>query len=274
MPLVYAAFCPHAPVLVPEIAKGEVKESEPTEEAMIKLAERFIKAKPDILIIASPHAPIFREEMGVCAAGNLVANFSGFGVEIARVFKNSKETVAELKKLCAEHNLPLSAYDEYDQPGYEEFDEHELDHGVFVPLYFLQKAGWEGQVVPVAISDLGEQLHKKFGHIIAELAKHSKKRIAFIASGDLSHTGSTEGPMYFQELGEYFDELVLDALEAGKSEAVLNIDETLQEEVTDNGIITLAVLTGVLGREFETKVLSYQAPYGVGYLVADFKLNQ
>ena len=52
---------------------------------------------------------------------------------------------------------------------------------------------------------------------------------------------------------------------------ILNIDVDLQEEAGECGYRSLLILLGALdSREVDADVLSYEAPFGVGYMVAEF----
>ncbi len=56
MSIVFASICPHPPVLLPKIGSIEDKEKvKKTLAGLHDLAEEFKKAKPDSIIISSPH---------------------------------------------------------------------------------------------------------------------------------------------------------------------------------------------------------------------------
>jgi aromatic ring-opening dioxygenase LigB subunit len=45
-------------------------------------------------------------------------------------------------------------------------ENHSLDHGSAVPLYFLDRNGWTGRVVGLGYSFLSNEDHLKFGRCI------------------------------------------------------------------------------------------------------------
>jgi len=97
--------------------------------------------------------------------------------------------------------------------------------------------------------------------------------IGLIASGDLSHrlpnAGSNANPF-----GQEFDEKLIEALKNRKTREVLSFDEELVEEASECGYRSILILLGALsGKKYKTEVLSYEAPFGVGYLVANFQFK-
>ena len=55
MSIVFAAITPHAPVLIPEIGKENLKKLTKTEAALKKLEQELYAAKPESLVVISPH---------------------------------------------------------------------------------------------------------------------------------------------------------------------------------------------------------------------------
>ena len=89
-----------------------------------------------------------------------------------------------------------------------------------------------------------------------------------MASGDLSHRLTPDAPAGFNPRGHHFDEQVVAAFHAGSAGDLLSIPESLLIAAGECGYRSLVVLFGVLsGRHYTTRVLSYEGPFGVGYLV-------
>jgi len=63
--VVLCVLAPHPPLLIPEIGKGDIRAVKATQEAMKELACRVNQAKPDVIIVISPHAPLFRDAIAV-----------------------------------------------------------------------------------------------------------------------------------------------------------------------------------------------------------------
>jgi AmmeMemoRadiSam system protein A len=68
-----------------------------------------------------------------------------------------------------------------------------------------------------------------------------------------------------------FDKLVTEALASGEFLSLLKIPERIRERAGECGYNSLMVLAGCFDRQnVEAKLLSYEAPFGVGYAVASF----
>lgn len=52
---------PHPPVLIPEIGRGEEKKCQATLDALEKIADEIAEYKPEVIVIISPHAPVFSD---------------------------------------------------------------------------------------------------------------------------------------------------------------------------------------------------------------------
>lgn len=256
-----ATILPHPPILVPEIGGDEVKKIKTTTAAIKKVAEDFKAVKIDTAIIVSPHSPLVPEAFTLLKAENYSGDFSQFGfLGKTFEFQGNKEIAGKIQEKVRENNLPLLAL----SLGL-------LDHGILVPLYFLSKKN-DFKLVPLAYSLLSREEHLKFGGILKEICEKSKENIALIASGDLSHCLIEGAPAPYNPAGKKFDEKIKELLEAQKFEEIINLDENLVEEAAECGYRSILILLGAIkDSDFKAKVLSYEGPFGVGYLVAEFK---
>ncbi|MCK4267982.1 MAG: AmmeMemoRadiSam system protein A, partial [Actinomycetia bacterium] len=93
-------------------------------------------------------------------------------------------------------------------------------------------------------------------------------------SGDLSHRLSHEGPYGFSALGSVFDEKVKEIVASGRLSELLNIDNSLSVPAAECGLRSFVTLAGLLSKlEIETNILSYEGPFGIGYLVASLMVK-
>ena len=109
--------------------------------------------------------------------------------------------------------------------------------------------------------------------IYQELDK--KRKYALIASGDLSHCLKKEGPYGFHSDGPKFDKALIEYLKKKDIKNFLKLDEMFPE-AGECGLRSFCFLLGILeasGINYQPEILSYEGPFGVGYLVANFKLN-
>lgn len=146
------------------------------------------------------------------------------------------------------------------------------DWGFNVPLYFLTpdfKGGIEtyltGLEEPKFYFKEGKEIYKS-------KIQNQKSKIALIGSGDLSHRLKSDGPYGLHPDGPKFDQALIKCLEEKEIEGLLRLGEQFPE-AGECGLRSFAFILGVLSNiDYEPEILSYEAPFGVGYLVANFKL--
>ncbi len=145
----------------------------------------------------------------------------------------------------------------------------DLDHGTAVPLYFLLTNGWRGKVVALGYSFLSSQDHIRFGTCIRKAVDASGHRTAFVASGDLSHRLKPRAPAGYNPDAHKFDEAVVEAIKSGKPDRIAEIDLDLRKLAGECGFRSMLVALGAVGKvDQNCDVISYEAPFGVGYMVA------
>jgi aromatic ring-opening dioxygenase LigB subunit len=72
-----------------------------------------------------------------------------------------------------------------------------------------------------------------------------------------------------------FDDLIYENLDKFDPENILYVDEDLQETAGECGYRSLLILLGAIdGLQPKPEVISYEHPFGVGYLVADFRIKE
>lgn len=146
------------------------------------------------------------------------------------------------------------------------------DWGFNVPLYFLAK-DFKGEIMRYQMGLQTPEFYFKEGKTLYEKLDKDKK-YALIASGDLSHCLTEEGPYGFESDGPKFDKDLIKFLKE-KDPRIFQLEE-IYPKAGECGLRSFCFMLGILkgaNIEWETDVLSYEGPFGVGYLVADFKLN-
>lgn len=265
--IVFTAIVPHPPLVVPEIGKGQEKKLKNTHEAMQKLSKELAETEPDVIIFITPHSLVYPDRFNICAMDQLVGSFSQFGVEnYSWRGKNDLRLACELAEASERNDVPTILYKNEDT-GFE------LDQGVTIPLYFFdQQLENAYKVIPIGYSHLSRVQHYQFGQTITEICEKSNKRVAVIATGDLSHRLDCPAPEGFEYEGKAFDGEIKELLELGDEASIMQMDEDMVENAGECGYNSIVVLLGVLsGKEFQTDIYSYEAPFGVGHMVANLK---
>lgn len=257
--LVFAGIAPHPPIMVPEVGREAAEEVRGSIEAMREFTERIIESGAETVVIISPHAPLDARAFVAYEDAQLYGDFANFRAPDTRV-----EAPLDVEMLNA---ISRAA----SERGYQVFGIHgyDLDHGTAVPLYFLQLNGWRGRVVALGYSFLSNEDHLSFGSCIKRAADEVGRHIAFVASGDLSHRLKPEAPAGFNPQAHVFDQEVVDAIREAAPERIVTIDQELRKMAGECGYRSMLVALGATKElDHACEVLHYEAPFGVGYMVA------
>jgi AmmeMemoRadiSam system protein B len=152
------------------------------------------------------------------------------------------------------------------------------DWGFEVPLYFLSKnyKNKADKIKPILTDFESPQVHFQKGQeIIKNLPKN--KKVAWIASGDMSHRLKEDSPYGFHPSGPQFDQEFIKLLKKKDIQGILNINPKITEEAGQCGLTSFCMLLGALSADkahWQPEVLSYESPFGVGYLVTNFKIKK
>jgi aromatic ring-opening dioxygenase LigB subunit len=147
------------------------------------------------------------------------------------------------------------------------------DWGFDVPLHFLAK-DFKGKLKQHLIGLESPQFYFEEGKKTYQKMDKDEK-YALIASGDMSHCLKEEGPYGFQPDGPKFDKALIEFLKKKDVETILKLDD-MYPEAGECGLRSFCFLLGILeqsGTDYQPEILSYEGPFGVGYLVANFKIK-
>ena len=256
--LVFAGIAPHPPIMVPEVGRNAIAQVRSSIEAMANLTERVTTAGAETIIIISPHAPLEADAFIAYEGPQLYGDFANFrSPETTIQAQLDEELLDEITRVANADNLAVSKI------------KAQLDHGTAVPLYFLQRNGWDGRVIALGYSFLSNEAHVRFGKCIRKALEKVGRRVAFIASGDLSHRLKPDAPAGYNPEAHFFDEEVVDAIRTNSTMRIVEIDTEMRSMAGECGYRSMLVAIGVAqGEESNCEVINYEAPFGVGYLVA------
>lgn len=256
--ITFAAITPHPPIIVPGIgSSADLKEVERTVLAMEKLGREIASAKPAILVIISPHAPIDPYSFGVNVRRELEGSLADFGFRKKFRFRNNPQLGHKLLYACEMNNdVPIQKY------------EAPLDHGMLVPLSYLARKV-EPMIVPLSFSFLDLAAHYSFGELLGKICQEEKRDVAIIASGDLSHRLTPDAPSGYSPHGAEFDRQLIRLLAQRDVHGMVALKERFIDEAGECGLRSITILLGALKKTpWRFDEYSYEGPFGVGYLVA------
>ncbi|MBI3963726.1 MAG: hypothetical protein HY341_01885 [Candidatus Kerfeldbacteria bacterium] len=127
--------------------------------------------------------------------------------------------------------------------------------------------------MPVRTSLLSRAQHRAFGETMRHEMLLSTARVAVVASGDLAHTND-DTSKHAPTNAMAFDRTIQRLLTHDPA-AIASMDETLvANDVGQCLFRPLLTLLGILGtHHYRASVLSYEAPFGAGYLTATIDLG-
>ena len=264
-----AYILPHPPIAVPEVGGSKIREINATEEAFDTVGRDIREYDPETIIVISPHNIMYRDAFFISEGEGGYGDLSGFGAPDPRVFFGyDKELVGEIEKLCSDADIPLVGSEE---------GADTLDHGTFVPLYFVNRQYGMPEEAPYMIvrispSMLPDSDLTVMGKIIERAIAHVGRRAVIIASGDLSHKLKEDGPYGFIKEGPEFDRAVTDVMKSGRLGEFTGIDKKVNDLSANCGYPGFVMLSGAL-RDYKITpdFLSYEGTFGVGYGICIFK---
>lgn len=272
--LVGCALMPHPPIMIPEVGKDELEKIAQTVQAAQEVSKIIKENNPQTVVIMTPHGPVFEDAVSISIYPRLRGDLEQFGQpDVSVAFETDGLLAKGILKWSSRLGINLMELTDDVAKTYR--FKLGLDHGAVVPLYYLHKAGFKGQIVHLSIGLLPYEEMYTFGKAVQNAIAMVDKRVAVIASGDLSHRLTPDAPAGYSPQGQIFDRQLMAALEKVDIKAIFNMDKGLIEDAGECGLRPIAFLMGVLGGlHAEGQVLSYEGPFGVGYCVSYFTTNQ
>lgn len=199
--------------------------------------------------VLAPHAPILLPEIG--------------GAEAQKV----KKTIKALER--AGKNLAKR------DPDKVIIISPHTEHGFYVPWYFLGNALKNPEAEEILVTNPSYEYYFALGKRYAQKIAASPQKIAIIASGDLSHVLKEDGPYGFNPAGPKLDKIICEAIQNRDLKTLLNLDPSLLDEGAECGLRSLIFLMSAFEEQkYQSNLLSYEGPFGVGYCVATFEVKE
>ncbi len=258
----FAGFTPHSPLLIETIGKKNLKYLAKTRQAISVLANELKQSNPEVIFVIAAHSLVHEKAFSINLHNAYATDFQEFGDHATtESFEPNLELISAIQKTARQADIPFVLES---RPS--------LDYGSAVPLFLLCQQ-IKCKLVPISYSGSDRKQHISFGRILKEVVLLSDKRIAVIASGDLAHTLSSDAPMGYRKEGKVFDDAVKRSIEQFSTSNLLTINDKTVERAEQCALRSLLILFGMLEKiHVRPEILSYEAPFGVGYLVAQFHL--
>jgi len=262
--IVFACVSPHPPIIVHEIGHGRERGTQKTIDALEQVAREMAQHRPETAILISPHGPVQLDAFSILVGPRADGSLDAWDApQVTFAFDNDVEAAALIREEAQRSGVPLEPLERWRYRDSTGRWCDGLDWGCTVPLYHLRPALREAKLVPLSVSFLPPQQHFALGQAVAQAVERLGKRVAIIASADLSHNLNYGPP------GPLFDEKIQKAIAEWDVKTVLDMDADFRQQAAEDAVPSLSFLMGALdGLTARPRVLSYEGPFGVGYLVA------
>jgi hypothetical protein len=242
-----AVLVPHPPILVPALASGAAVELAPLLAACEEVVAHLVAQAPETIVCLGPGAKNARYQQWDWGS------LGGYGVAV-------------------------------EAPGRHGDGPPELPLSLTIGRWLLERVGWAGSVVlheldPTTPADACTQLGR-------QLAAEAGARAAWLVLGDGSNRRGPRSPGHDDPRAEGFDAGVVAAFAAADLTALAALDVDLAAQLGATGRAAWQVLagavgagttgaagTGAAGGKIGASVRYDAAPFGVEYLVAEWRFG-
>jgi len=274
--LVFAAIAPHGSSAIPgAVAQEEDAKAGTTQAAMAELERRFARARPESVIVLTPHNVHVEGAMAVVTAGSTAGGLADWGAPgITLRAAVDRDLAEQVKAGLRAAGIPVVGISFGGNNPHEAV--HPMDWAVLIPLWFM--GGRTDPPVPVVIvspaRDLTGEAHLEAGRAIAEAAAASGKRVALVASCDHGHGHLETGPYGFRPESRVFDERVVEIVKADRLGDLVDFDLELVRAAAADSWWQMLMLAGAIGSSekggWKGEFLSYEHPTYFGMLCAAY----
>jgi aromatic ring-opening dioxygenase LigB subunit len=271
MGLVFAAIAPHGALAIDEACTAEERElAAVTRAGMIELGELFAAARPQAVVVATPHNVHLPASMGVIVSGRVAGRLAGAPPSVALDVPTEMTLAWLLLKALLTTGVPASGISFGGNDPAEAVAP--MDWGALIPLWFM--GGRSNPPVPLVVltpaRDLAAEDHIRAGAAVAAAATASGLRVAFIASADHGHAHDTQGPYGFDPAAKKYDALICEIVREDRLDRLAGIPLELVETAKADSWWQMLMLHGATAKGWRGRLVSYEAPTYFGMLTAAY----
>lgn len=263
---------PHAPVFVASVGGEQIRFVEKSIDAYKVVAAEIAEIKPELIIVISPHGPVFTDAIALYDLDDYSGDFNSFGDFNSKYCFEKDEVM--LNDIYEESQRLGGRFYKLKKSEFKKFQfKPELDHGVLVPLHFIIEKYKSFELVAMSYGTLSYSELLRNGEIIQSAIERSNKKVVIIASGDMSHALKSEGPYKYHKDGVLFDQAMCENIVNQESYEILRLDNKTISNAAECGLRSLAIMLGSMNHfKIKSELISYEAPFGVGYLFARYNI--
>jgi aromatic ring-opening dioxygenase LigB subunit len=264
MALIKTVVLPHSPLLIPEIGRANFSFLDKTANAYKEIANSLKSLELETLVIISPHGLTQDQAFTINVTPEMLINLKDFGFIPPKTTFSGDSLLADQIKNSLPENPPVQL-----------ISENTLDYGSAIPAYLLKNLTNDFKIIVLSpANNLSLEEHFNLGKNLKKIFKASDKKIAVLASSDLSHRLKRKSPGGYSPKGAKFDNKLIEYLSTPKTAAenILKMDEKLIKDAGECGLKPIVILLGLLEDEkAKARIFSYQTDFGIGYLSLEFE---
>jgi aromatic ring-opening dioxygenase LigB subunit len=268
---VFAAIAPHGGMVIAEACgPGESQLALATRKGMERLGRLFAAARPEVVVVATPHNVHVAGALGVIVAGRVAGRLSGAPPSVALDVPSDSQLAWQVLAALGEDGIPSVAISFGGNDP--ESAVAPMDWGVLIPIWFM--GGRRRPPVPVVVvtpaRDLSADAHVRAGQAIARAAAASNRRVALIASADHGHAHLAHGPYGFDRAAKEYDELIAELVTRDELHRLIDIPPGLVERAKADSWWQMLILHGATINGWRGRFISYEAPTYFGMMTAAY----
>ena len=266
MGVVAGFMVPHPPLIVPEVGRGGEAVVEDTIRAYEKVADEIAELAPETIVISSPHSVMYADYFHISPGAHASGDFGNFRApQVSFEVDYDERFAMQWANHAAVNEIDAGILGERD-PG--------LDHGTMVPLFFITKKYTDFKLVRIGLSGFSLATHYRMGQLVSTVAEELNRKVVYVASGDLSHRMTEDGPYGFHPKGPEYDERIMDVMGRGDFDELMDFDEALCQHAAECGHRSFVMMAGALDKKaVRIEKLVHQGVTGVGYGICTYHVE-
>jgi aromatic ring-opening dioxygenase LigB subunit len=269
--LVFAAIAPHGGLAIAEACSPDERSlAVLTQAGLEELGRLFAEARPEAVIVATPHNVHIANALGVVIAGRVAGHLTGAPPSVALDVPSATDLAWLVLEALATAGVPSTGVSFGSNDP--ETAVAPMDWGVLIPLWFM--GGRQDPPVPLVVvtpaRDLSAKDHVAAGRAIAEAAAKSGRRVAFIASADHGHSHVEGGPYGYHPSAAKYDALICELVDSDDLARLCDIPPQLVEDAKADSWWQMLMLHGAT-QGWQGRLISYEAPTYFGMLTAAYE---
>ncbi|MCF7795086.1 AmmeMemoRadiSam system protein B [Patescibacteria group bacterium] len=262
MSVLYSALLPHSPLLLKPIGKENTQKLEATLNSYQKVIDKIKQKQINTIVVITPHGKKDKNKYYINNSLKYKVDLKDFGDLATRLeIKPDQPLFQKIQDYQRINKLTKT------------YQEETLDYGSAIVLYLIISQLNNVKALSISYSEADNQENYEFGKELNQALKKSDQNIAVIASGDMSHCVSKKSPQGYNPKGVKFDNQIKEIISQNNDidKKILAFDQNLITKAKECGLKSLLLALGILSDyNYNTKVLSYQDDFGIGYLSAEF----